>query len=99
MYNISAKYLENGSLKDRHKSGHPRVTNDQSDEQTVATFTAIQMKQGESLSAEVRVGARTVVRRLNCLDLYAHRPALKLKLTVNQKSKRLAWAKEHKKVE
>ena len=54
------------------------------------------MKQVESFSAEVGVSARTVVRRLNSVGLYAHRPALKPKLTENQKVKRLAWAKEHK---
>ena len=38
-------YLEHGSLKDRPKFGRPRLTNDQTDEQTVATFTAMPMKQ------------------------------------------------------
>ena len=96
VYSISAKYLEHGSLKDRPKSGRPRVTNDQRDEQIVATFTDMPMKQVLSFSAEVEVSARTVVRRLNSVGLYAHRPALKPKLTVNQKLNRLSWAKDHK---
>ena len=99
VYSISANYLELSSLKDRHKSGRPRVTNDQSDEQIVATFTAMPMNQVEAFSAEVRVSARTLVRWWNSVGLYYHRPESKSKLTVNQKLNRLGWAKEHKRVE
>ena len=96
VYSISSKYLEEGTLKDRPKPGRPRVRNDQTDEQIVTTYRAAPMRQVLSYSAEIGVSARTVVRRLNGVGLYAHRPAIKPKLTANQKVKRLAWAKEHK---
>ena len=95
VYNIKSKYEEHGTLKDRPKSGRPRVTDQQTDEQIVETYTTTPMKQVLSYSSEVGVSARTVVRRLNSVGLHAHRPALKPKLTENQKVNRLSWAKEH----
>ena len=83
-------------MKDRPKPGRPRVTNDKTNEQIMTTNRAAPMRQVLSYSAEIGVSARTVVRRLNGVGLYAHRPAIKPKLTANQKVKRLAWAKEYK---
>ena len=59
-------------------------------------YTATPMKQVLPFSSEVGASARTVVRRLNFEGPYAHRSALKPKLTENQKVNRLAWAKDHR---
>ena len=65
--------------KDRPKSGRPRLTDHQTNEQIVETYITTEMKQVLPFSSEVGVSARTVVRRLNFVGLYAHRPALKPK--------------------
>ena len=97
VYKISSKFRETGTLKNRprSRSGRPRVTDLQTDDQIVATYRATPMKQVTLFSAEIGVSRRTVVRRLNFEGLYSHRPALKPRLSEDQKRKRLQWAKEH----
>ena len=82
-------------MKNRPRSGRPRVTDLQTDDRIVATYRATPMKQVTLFSAEIGVSRRTVVRRLNFEGLYSHRPALKPRLSEDQKRKRLQWAKEH----
>ena len=79
VYKIKSKYENHGTLKDRPKSGRPCLTDHQTDEHIVETYTATPMKQVLPFSSAVGVSARTVVRRLNFVGLYAHRPALKPK--------------------
>ena len=74
VYKIKSKYENHGTLKDRPKSGRPRLTDHQTYEHIVETYTATPMKQVLPFSSEVGVSARTVVRRLNFVGLYAHRP-------------------------
>ena len=90
VYNIKSKYEEHGTLKDRPKSGRPRVTDDQTDAQIVETYTTTPMKQVLSFLPEVGVSVRTVVRWLTSEGLYAHRPALKPKRNENKKVNRLS---------
>ena len=45
LYKIVSKYEEDGSLKNRPRSGRPRVTNPQTDNHIVATYRATPIKQ------------------------------------------------------
>ena len=88
VYKISSKFRETGTLKNRPRSGRPRVTDLQTDDQIVATYRATPMKQVTLFSAEIGVCRRTVVRRLNFEGLYSHRPALKPRLSEDQKKEK-----------
>lgn len=56
----------------------------------------VQDIQSQLRAANVQVSRRTVHRTLSRINMKAHRPAKKPKLTERMKKKRYEWAKEHR---
>ena len=95
MYKILKKYEETDSLKDRPRSGRPRVTDNQTDCDIVVAFRNRPFKTAQSAATDLGISRRTVSRRLASAGLKAYRPAIKPKLTEQHKLNRLHWAHEH----
>ena len=89
------KYEESDSLKDRPRSGCPRVTDNQTDCDVVVAFRNRPFKTVQSAATDLGISRRTVSRRLASAGLKAYRPAIKPKLTEKHKLNRLHWALEH----
>ena len=95
VYNILKKYGESDRLKDRPRSGCPRVTDNQTDCDVVVAFRNRPFKTVQSAATDLGISRRTVSTRLASAGLKAYRPAIKPKLTEKHKFNRLHWADEH----
>ena len=89
VYRLIKKGKEHGTLKDRPRSGRPRVTDVQTDKHIVGKFRDHPFKTVRSASIEANVSELTVVRRLASAGVKACRPAVKPMLTAQHKLNRL----------
>ena len=95
VYRLIKKSKEYGTLKDRPRSGRPRVTDVETDTQIVGKFRDHPFKTARSAAIETNVSERTVVRRLASAGVKACRPAVKPMLNAQHKLNRMIWARGH----
>ena len=89
------KSKKQNSLKDRHRSGRPKITNAQTDVDIVGHFRDNTFKTVRSAVGETGLKKDTILRRLFAAGLRSYRPVIKPKLTDTHKQNRLQWAKHH----
>ena len=95
VYKIISKSKQQNSLKDRRRSGRPKITNAQTDADIVAHFRDNPFKTVRSAVGETGLKKDTIRRRLFAAGLRSYRPVIKPKLTDTHKQNRLQWAKHH----
>ena len=95
VYKILKKSKQENSLKNKHRSGRPKVTDAQTDANLVEIFRANPFKTVRSAISETGLKKDTIRRRLALAGLRSYRPVLKPKLTETHKEKRLQWAEDH----
>ena len=95
VYRLIKKSKEYVTLKDRPRSGRPRVTDVETHTQIVIKFRDIPFKTVGSAAIETNVNDRTVVRRLACAGVKACRPAVKPMLNALHKLNQMIWAQKH----
>jgi transposase len=98
---ICKNVRENGSFKDRARSGRPPLLNDRK-KRVIANI----LRRGEASNAEairkvaridheIDVGRKTIARALGTFGYVARIKIKKPRLTVKQKKERLQWARDH----
>ncbi len=101
--NLIRRYNATGSVKDRPRSGRPRVTDAAEDRSILLMSLRKRTRSAPSIRAEVRrrrrnqqgLSIQTVRNRLRAGGLRARKPAKKPKLTDRHKRARLQWARQH----
>lgn len=96
-YRLKGKYEEEGSVKDRRKTGRPRKTTRFEDEQILNVHLNDRFRTPKQTvnEMETRLSVWTVRRRLREQGMMARKPARKPKLTQAHKDARLQWANHH----
>ena len=77
------KYETHHSMKDRPRTGRPRSTAQEIDDDIVNVLERNPFKSVSSTAAEAKVCKSTVIRRMSDVILHAHRPVIKTKLTID----------------
>ena len=95
VYRLIKKSKEYVTLKDRPRSGRPRVTDVETDTQVVGKFRDHTFKTVRSAAMKTNVSELTVVRRLASAGVKACRPAVKPIFNAQHKLNRMIWAQEH----
>lgn len=96
------RYLDYGSVAERHRSGRPRKTTDVDDRFIVVTakrdrFQSAKAVNGQFLAASgIRISDQTVRNRLHTANLDARRPLVRPPLTVRHRRERLQFAHQYK---
>ena len=88
VYKIISKSKQQNSLKDRRRSGRPKITNAQTDADIVAHFRDNTFKTVRSAVGETGLKKDTIRRRLFAAGLRSYRPVIKPKLTDTHKQNR-----------
>lgn len=98
---LATKHRATGSVRDRPRSGAPRVT-DRNDDQYLRThalrhrdLTAPQLQSRLLETRGTRVSRQTIRNRLHRFGLNARRPLQVTPLTARHRADRLAWARDH----
>lgn len=100
-YNVK-KFKESASLKNKPRTGRPRITTFAEDSKLIVTskrnrrLTAPELAAEANLLRDKRVSVTTVQRRLREVGLYGRIAARKPFLRAENKKKRLEWARKHK---
>ena len=95
VYKIILKSKQQNSLKDRRRSGRPKITNTQTDADIVTQFRDNPFKAVRSAVGDTGLKKDTIRRRLFAAGLRSYRPIIKPQLTDKHKQNRLQWADEH----
>lgn len=100
--NWKKKFLAQGNVYNRNRSGRPRKTNDR-DERLIKTLsvrdvrkTAVDIRNDLSEYHGLDLSVSTVKRRLAALGLHGRRPCKKPLISLRNRRQRLAFAKYHR---
>lgn len=98
---LRRRFQETGDVKDRPRSGRPRVTTGQDD--LYIRMAALRNRRLNASQLQMRMRARhvnisdqTVRNRLHAAGLRARKPARKPLLTANHRAHRLQWCRAHR---
>ena len=102
--NLVRRYNETGDVKDRHRSGRPRVTTPAEDRRICTLALRSRTKPATEITAEIRADRRrqrglcsqTVRNRLRQQGLRSRKPSKEIFLTPQHKQNRLLWARQHR---
>lgn len=91
------RYKEEGTTKNRHRSGRPRITTVMQDQEIIKTMEVQPVQSAVAVcdKLELECSSRTVVRRLRESGLFARIPATKPVLTGRTKEQRLGFARQY----
>lgn len=98
---LMVRYAQTNDVKDRPRSGRPRVTTPRQDNFIRTTALRNRFKNATEINLVMqRVGNRrishqTIRNRLHEQGIKARRPVIKPRLTVAHKAARLGWARAH----
>lgn len=95
---VCRKFDDSGTVADKQRSGRPRLSTDRQDRSLVRLSLGDRQKSSVALKDdwEVEASTSTVKRRLSAAGLRARVPRKKPFLNVEQRKKRLLWARVHK---
>lgn len=95
--NLIQRFNQNGNVRDRPRSGRPKVTTARQDRYLTLTHLRHRFKTATSTAGELGVSRDTVVRRLraNAYPIKARRPYVGQVLSNRNRALRLVWARRH----
>ena len=99
---LKERWQNTGRVEDRPRSGRPRKTTRQQDRHVVLSCLRDRSATAEALRASLRnvsnvnVSTETVRRRLHAAGLKARRAAVRVPLSRNHRTRRLAFARFHR---
>ena len=94
--NLKNKVQQTGSVKDRQRSGRPKVTNEVDDRRIYLNHLRNRFLTAADTGRNLEISRQTVVRRLKNNGLKSRRPVRRPVLTDINKRLRLTWATAHK---
>ena len=98
------RFRDTGDVKDRPRSGRPRVTTVRQERYIETTAARARFITANQIENDVRNAARpaarpishqTIRNRLHAAGLRARKPAKRPKMTAAHRAARLRWAREH----
>ena len=95
------KFRATGDVKDRPRSGRPKITTEQQDRYIRRLALQSRRRSSQSILRSVvrrfntRVSDQTVRNCLHAANLWARKAAKKPAMTVRQKQERLRWCRDH----
>ena len=95
------KYTETNDVKDRPRSGRPRVTTRETDHRIETLVTMTRFVDAREIQGEVhapgrqRISYQTVRNRLHSVGLRFRMPAIVPAMTDDHKRLRLGWSQQH----
>lgn len=98
---LNQRFMETGSVRDRQRSGRPRITDARDDRCVVLAAlrerrtSARVLRQHLRDTRNVNVSTDTIRRRLREQGIRARRPAVRPVLTRAHRAARLAWCRRH----
>ena len=101
IWRLSNRYQQTGNVRERARSGRPRILTPQQDRFVVLaarrerTATANNIRAQLRTAANVNVSEQTIRNRLRAANLQSRRAAVRIPLTRAHRTNRLAWARIH----
>ena len=99
---LMSRLAATGSLRDRRRSGRPRITTPAEDRYIVLTSRRYRCMIAETIARQLQVATRTrasgqtIRRRLHTRTLWARKPCAAVPLTRRHRQARLNWTRIHR---
>lgn len=101
IFRLQARFRQTGNVKDRPRSGRPRITTPREDRYVVTSSRRHRFMPARKLVNQLRAATGTRIsvytarNRLRAARLRARRPYVGIPLTARHRAARLNWARQH----